>query len=136
MQDSITPMKQQLQEQINPKKPGPAKKKFTRESINAIAFTELIFHLTEGEYSREELCELSGIADSTLRKWLRYLMNPKRKLVYICERRRTSKYGACKLIYTWGPGIKDVPVLRKTVAEYSRTYRANKLLKVIENVAR
>ncbi len=136
MQDSTIPTKPPMQEQTNSKKPGPAKKKFTRESANAIAFTELIFQLTEGEYSRDELCELTGIVDSTLRKWLRYLMNPKRKLVYICERRRTSKVGACKLIYTWGPGTKDVPVVRKSVAQASRDYRRNKLLRMIENVAR
>lgn len=125
MQDSTIQMK--------PRKPGPTKTKFTRESANALAFSELIYHLQDGEYSREELCELSGIADSTLRKWLRYLRRPGKKLVYICERRRTAKTGACKLIYTWGPGEKDVPVVRKTDAEYSRTYRVNKQLKGIEN---
>lgn len=125
MQDFITVTK--------PHKPGPTKTKFTRESASAIAFAELIYHLQDGEYCREELCELTGIADSTLRKWLRYLRRPKRKLVYICERRRTAKTGACKLIYTWGPGEKDVPVIRKTQAEYSRTYRVNKQLKGIEN---
>lgn len=125
MQDSTIQMKQ--------RKPGPTKRKFTAESANALAFAELIFHLQDGEYTREELCELTGIADSTFRKWLRYLRRPGKKLVYICERRRTSKTGACKLIYTWGPGEKDAPVIRKTVAEYSRTYRTNKQLKGIEN---
>ena len=125
MQDSTIQMKQ--------RKPGPTKRKFTRESANALALVELIFHLQDGEYSREQLSELSGIADSTCRKWLRYLRRPGKKLVYICERRRTSKTGACKLIYAWGPGEKDVPVIRKTTTNYSRTYRANKQLKVIQN---
>ena len=128
MQDSTIQMKQ--------RKPGPTKRKFTRESANALALVELIFHLQDGEYSRDELCELAGIADSTTRKWLRYLRRPGKKLVYICERRRTSKTGACKLVYAWGPGEKDVPVIRKTLAEYSRTYRMNKQLKGIENALR
>lgn len=125
MQDSITVMKQ--------RKPGPIKRKFTKESANAIAFAELVWHLHQGEYTREELIDLTGIADSTLRKWLRYLRTPGRKMVCICERRRTSKTGACKLVYTWGPGERDVPVIRKTDTDYSRTYRANKQLKVIQN---
>lgn len=116
-----------------PRKPGPIKTKFTRESANALAFAELIYHLQDGEYSRDQLCELAGISDSALRKWLRYLRRPGKKLVYICERRRTFRTGACKLIYTWGPGEKDVPVVRKTYAEYSRTYRQNKQLKGIQN---
>ena len=128
MQDSTTVMKQL--------KPGPTKRKFTKESANAIAFAELVWQLHQGEYTREELIELTGIADSTLRKWMKYLRNPKRRMVYICERRRTSKTGACKLVYAWGPGEKDIPVIRKTDAEYSRTYRMNKQLKGIENALR
>lgn len=126
MQDFTTVMKQ--------RKPGPTKTKFTKESPNPLAFAELCFHLNNGEYSRKELLELTGIADSTFRKWLRYLRN--RKLVYICERRRTSTTGACLLIYTWGFEKLDVPVKRKTMAEMSHTYRVNKSLKVIQNVAR
>jgi transcription initiation factor IIE alpha subunit len=121
---------------MKPLKPGPTKRKFVRESINALSLVELVYVLTEGEYTRDELCELVGVSDSCMRTWLRYLMRPEKKLVYICERRRTSKTGACKLIYTWGPGIRDVPVVRKSVAQTSRDYRRNKLLRMIQNVAR
>jgi transcription initiation factor IIE alpha subunit len=114
---------------MQPRKPGPTKTKFTKESANPLAFAELCYHLNNGEYSRQELLKLTGIADSTLRKWLRYLRRKEKKLVYICERRRTSKYGACLLIYAWGFEQKDVPVVRKTQAEYDRKSAVNKSLK-------
>lgn len=128
MQDSST--------QISQRKPGPIKRKFTKESTSALAFAELIYHLQDGEYSREELCELTGLADSTFRKWLRYLRRPGKRLVQICERRRTSKLGACKLIYTWAPGKPDVPVVREGDAVYSKRYRINKSLKVLHELGR
>lgn len=121
---------------MKPRKPGPTKTKFTRESANAIALTVMIHALVEGEHTRDELQEIAGISDSTVRKWLRYLSNPKRKLVYICERRRTARTGACKLVYTWGPGKQDVPVVRQTDSDYSRTYRANKRMRLLYDIAK
>ena len=116
-------------------KPGPAKKKFTRESANAIAFAELCLVLHQGEYSRPELCEKVGISDSTLRCWMRYLRS--RKLVIICEHRRTHMTGACLLIYTWNHHLegKDAkPPERQSLAETSRNYRARKSVKILKSL--
>lgn len=123
-------MQQQLPEQT--KKPGPPKRKFTRESSNAIAFAELVLTLSTGEWCREELCERAGISDSCLRGWLRYLRS--RNLVYICERRRSSHVGAAKLFYSWNHNFeyKDAPKhKRQGDAVYSAAYRKRKSLKVI-----
>lgn len=99
-----------------------------KESPNSLAFAELCFHLNDGEYSRLQLMELTGIVDSTLRKWMRYLRRPGKRLVYICERRRSLNVGQPLLIYTWGPGEADAPkIVRETQAVYSARYRVKKL---------
>ena len=119
------------------KKPGPAKRKFVRESANAIAFAELCLVLSTGEWSREELCEKVGISDSCLRGWLRYLKS--RDLIYICERRRSFKTGAAKIIWAWNTGFeyKDAPpVKRLGDAVYSAKYRENKSLKLLQELGK
>lgn len=122
-------MKPQLPEQTRlAKKPGPKKRsKKETESVNAIAFAELCLVLSKGEHNREELANLVGIADTTVRRWLRYLHS--RRLVYICERRRKSKVGAPKLYYSWNTNFeyKDVPhIIRLGDRVYSENYRKRK----------
>jgi transcription initiation factor IIE alpha subunit len=114
---------------------APPKRKFCRESQNAIAFAELVLVLHSGEFDRIELCEQVGVSDSCLRGWMRYLRS--RNLVVICEYRRTARTGAPKIIYTWNHNLeeKDVPKpKRKSVAEYSETYRQNKLLRKLHEL--
>lgn len=106
---------------------APPRKDF-KVSANPLAFAELCWLLNTGEYSREELLELTGIADSTLRKWLSYLRRSGKQLVRICERRVVANLGAPKLIYTWDPDQKDVPKIPNLGnAVHSAEYRKRKL---------
>lgn len=107
-----------------------------RVSSNALAFAELVFTLSSGEYCREELVEKIGISDGCLRMWMKYLRD--RKLVVICEYRRTARTGQPRRIYTWNHNFdsKDVAVPRKSQAQTSRDYRINKSLKVIHELGK
>lgn len=106
---------------------APPVTKFARTSANAIAFAELVLALSKGEHSREELLEIVGISDSSLRAWIKYLHA--RKLIYICERRRRFATGARQIIYAWNTEFKfkDVPAPEPmTQAEYSERCREKK----------
>lgn len=127
MQDSITQMKQP--------KSGPIKRKFSRISTNALAFAELVYQLQNGEYGVRELAELCGISEDSVRLWLSYLRRPGKKLVYICERRKTSSTGARMLIYTWGPDKDDVPVIRLTRKQYLENWKRNRQLRILNGTA-
>jgi hypothetical protein len=110
---------------------APPKTKFTRISVNALSFADLCWHLQNGEYNRDELRELVGISDSTLRTWLTYLRRIGKKQVCICERRQrlVGQGGAAKLYYTWGNEPDAPEIKRKGTAHYSAVYRRRKLLK-------
>lgn len=127
MQDSITQMKQP--------KSGPIKRKFSRISANALAFAEMIYHLQDGEYGVRQLAELCGISEDATRRWLTYLRRPKKKLVYICERRKTHSTGSRMLIYTWGPGIEDVPAIRLTRKQHLENWKRNRQLRILHGTA-
>jgi transcription initiation factor IIE alpha subunit len=110
---------------------APPKRKFCRESASAIAFAELILVLHQGDWSREEILEQTGIADSTFRGWMRYLKS--RNLIYISEYRRTARTGAPRIIYSWNHYLESSDVKKpapKTQSEYSKTYRRNKALRI------
>ena len=111
------------------------KTKFTRESSNAIAFAELCLVLSTQECSRKELVEKTGISDSALRGWLRYLKN--RNLIYICEYRKGFNLGAPLHIYSWNHNFEHKDVVkprRKSEAAYSKKYRRRKLLKQLQGI--
>ena len=81
------------------------------------------------------LAEIVGVNLGTIIIWMRYLH--KRKLVFICEYRRNHQIGAPESIWTWGFEEKDAPRPKaKTQAEYSKTYRAKKQRKLLNDIAR
>ena len=93
-------------------------------SANALAMVELIWHLQDGEYAKTELAELTGVSIHTIIRWFKLLTRPNKRLVYICEWRRRFKAGAWQQIWTWGPGMKDVPKpIKKYGPEYWREIR-------------
>jgi hypothetical protein len=98
-------------------------------SANPLAFTELTWHLQQGEYNRDELLELIGVSDGTLRKWLRYLRRPGKRQVYISDRRVKGNIGQPKLYYTWGNEPDAPKLVNKGTAVHSARYRARKLEK-------
>lgn len=113
----------------------PKVKTAARASANAVMFAELCLALTKGEFSRPELIKRIGIHDSTLGKWLRYLRV--RKLIYICEWRRTHRTGAVAAVWTWGPGHLDASKPRaKSQKEYTQTHKVNQHLGVFYDIAR
>lgn len=107
----------------------------SRVSANAISFAELCLALAEGEFTRTELHKRIDINDQTLGRWLGYLK--KRRLVYICEWRRTYRIGAPAAVWTWGYLQNDVkkPVKRPD-KEYRKTYEDNKQLGVLYDISR
>ena len=113
----------------------PKTRKANRISVNAISFAELCLILTEGEFSREEILKRTGINDQTLGRWLSYLKA--RRLVYICEWRRTHRTGAVAAVWTWGYRKHDVDKpAPKTQREYTQKHIETKRLGVFYDIAR
>lgn len=92
---------------------------------NATAFAELCFMLNDGQYTKEELAEGTGLVIGTVIKYMKLLK--RRKLIYVCGWKRNSDVGQWAAVWEWGPGKKDV--LRPaplTQSQYSKNYRAKK----------
>jgi transcription initiation factor IIE alpha subunit len=97
----------------------------TKYLAYAAAFSELCLHLNDGEYTKVQLVEKTGLSMNTVIKWLNSLI--RRKLVYICDWTRPAR-GCPAAIYTWGYMRTNKPRPKpKTTAEYCENYRNRKL---------
>lgn len=69
--------------------------------INAISFAELIAALAEGEYTKTELREITGLHHATISKYLEQLR--KRRVVRISEFKRDAGGRAFVALFTMNP---------------------------------
>jgi len=91
--------------------------------INAISFAELIAALAEGEYTKTELREITGLHHATISKYLEQLR--KRQVVRISEFKRDAGGRAFVARFTMNPEqLPDAKYPKKaTSAMRSRLYR-------------
>jgi hypothetical protein len=97
----------------------------TKYLAYAAAFSELCLQLNEGEYTKDQLVEKTGLCRNTVIKWLNSLM--RRKLIYIVDWNKPAR-GCPAAVYTWGYMCVNKPRPKpKTATEYCETYRKRKL---------
>jgi len=102
-------------------------------SVRAVGIFNLCQLLNSSEYTAAELSAITGMTLETVCKHLRLLKA--RKLIYVCEWRKTHAAGAPARVWTWGFETEDARrPKRKTQAEYSATHKARKNLKLLEGV--
>lgn len=104
--------------------------------VNTPAICRLILILHQGEWSKEELVDKSGLGETAIGTWLKYLRE--RKLVIISDRIRTHQRGREKYIYSWnhnleGEDCKLIP--KRTNAEHCKDYYSRKKLKNLLGVS-
>lgn len=95
-----------------------------RRGINNIAFAALLRALNERPRTRRELCEIVGVTDGTLGRWMALLAA--QRLVYVDSWRRAGPTGLVAL-WCWGYMRDSEPKPPPaTVAQHCRRYRARK----------
>lgn len=96
-------------------------------SANALAFTELVFHLQDDLYSQRELADLAGISIHTIIRWFKLLRRPGKRLIHIADWRRNHLMGRSEALWEWGPGKNDVKEpLKKDSPTYLKEYNARR----------
>lgn len=95
-----------------------------RMAGNATAFAELCLLLNNGEYTKNQLADKTGLVIGTIIKWVKML--ERRKLIYICGW-QIGPVGQPAAIWTWGFEMDNVPRPKPmTQAQYSDRYRNKK----------
>lgn len=125
MLDSNTPTKPHKNEPIN-------RKRLHRQgkfSVTIIAYREFTLALHGPKpLSRPQLQEITGLANSTISRWVEFFRAA--KLVYVADYKRTSDRGQWIELFSWGYNMPDATKpLPKSDAEYRATYRRKLRLK-------
>jgi transcription initiation factor IIE alpha subunit len=95
-----------------------------KSGTNAAAFATMCLLLNDGEHTKDQLAEETGLVIGTIIKWLRILRS--KKLVYIIGW-KSGLAGAPAAVWVWGYEMPDAPRPKaKTQSEYSERYRAKK----------
>lgn len=106
--------------------------KIAKIKINAVTVGLLMRTLHEGPSSLNELMDVTGLANSTIRGYIKELR--KHGLVYLAGYDRAGNNVQCIELYAWGPGMKDYKPKFMTGAERSRKYREQRRLMTIHNL--
>lgn len=97
----------------------------TKYLAYATGFGELCLALNEGEYTKSQLVEKTGLSMNTVIKWLNVLK--RRNLIYIADWTKPAR-GCPGAMYAWGYMEVDKPRPKpKNSSEYSSNYRNRKL---------
>lgn len=95
-----------------------------KSNTNANAFAEMCRLLNDGEHTKDQLAEDTGVVMGTVIKWIRILR--KKKLIYIIGWRR-GPVGQPAAIWVWGYEMPDAPRPKAMTSQlYSERYRAKK----------
>jgi hypothetical protein len=93
-------------------------------TINIIAYKALLSACGRAPKSRTELQEITGLANSTVSRWVKILSTGKDKVLYISTWKRFSDRGQWIACYSLGYGMADtLKPRRQTNAEYCQNYR-------------
>jgi hypothetical protein len=97
----------------------------TKHLAYATGFAELCLALNEGEYTKPQLVEKTGLAMNTVVKWLNVLK--RRHLIYVAAWTRPAR-GCPAAVFAWGYMEVDKPRPKpKSSSEYSSNYRNRQL---------
>ena len=94
------------------------------------AFKAMMSAMAVRPRSKTELQELTGLANSTISRWMAVLSNPndKHRIVYIAEWKRFAERGNWTAMFMMEYGMPDAPKPKPlTMSEYNKRWRANQL---------
>lgn len=110
-----------------------------RNSLQNVAALKVLLNaIAIRPRTQPEIIELSGLCNSTVSRWLRFLhasTKETKNLVYIADWRRTGRGGNPSACWALGYGMADVPKPKPlTQAEYSRRSKQKKLLAATKQI--
>jgi transcription initiation factor TFIIIB Brf1 subunit/transcription initiation factor TFIIB len=101
--------------------------KKSQTAVNVIALKYLAVALSEKPRTQPEIMEVSGLANSTVSRYLR-ILHQKPNVVYIADWRRIGTRGNWSAVWAWGYKAYDVPKPKPlTSGEYNKRWRKKKL---------
>jgi hypothetical protein len=86
--------------------------------------------LFDGRNTLEDLMDETGLADSTVRGYVKALRGE--KLVRIVDLLLVPNGSRCKHVYQWDPDKPDFKLRKKTPAERAKKYRDSKARKLAD----
>lgn len=106
--------------------PKPNRKGKPQSKLNALTFAKLTKLLMEGDYTRQELAEETGLHYVSVLRYCRTLRAE--GAIYIADWRLDGKGNMSLAVYKLGTK-PDVPKPIKTKAQIARDYRGRKAMK-------
>lgn len=101
--------------------------KKSQTAVNVIALKYIAVAISEKSRTQPEIMEVSGLANSTVSRYLR-ILHQKPNLVYIADWRRTGTRGNWSAVWAWGYKEYDAPKPKPlTSGEYNKRWRKKKL---------
>lgn len=108
--------------------------KKSQTKVNIIAIKVLAVALLEKPRTQPELIEVTGLANSTISRYLG-ILHSKPNIVYIAEWRRKSERGNPSAVWAWGYKEFDAPKPKAlSSAEYNKRWRKKQLRKSLTEV--
>lgn len=97
-----------------------------RMMANASALIEMCRLLNEGDYTKAQLAEKTGLVIGTVIKWMRVLRN--KGLIHVVDWVPPIGSGQPAAVWAWGYEMDDAPRPKaKSGAEHCANYRQRKL---------